>query len=318
MRSPLGLVPLSLFLLAGCSPAAKTSAGGEEDAVRAVVADLQKAIRDKDGDALWNLLDADTQSDAERQARRARDDYARADDHGKKEMVRRSGLDGAVLAELDERSYFRSRGFAGKYGELPDSKVTRVTVTGDKATVEYVEPDEDREELRLVKADGRWKVALALPRAVAAPAEPRKNTAEEEEAVLKVVTRLRKAVKDKDYAAVWELLDEDTQAEADKQARAARELYGTGHPSARQELEERHGLRPSAFDKLDGKGYVRSKVFWEEIEDLPGSTIGKVAVDDEEATVDYIEPGGKKEQLTLVKEDGRWKVEVDVPPAVKK
>ena len=79
-----------------------------------------------------------------------------------------------------------------------------------------------------------------------------------------------------------------------------------------------HGLRRSALANLDGKGYVRSRVFWEEVEDLPGSTIKEVVVEDDEATVDYVQPDGKTEQLTLVKEEGGWKVEVDVPPAVKK
>src|SRR5262245_51398720 len=100
MRTFLCVLPLALLPLAGCSSAAKKTENDEE-AVKAAVAELQKAIKAKDGDAIWNLLDAESQADAERQAKAARDAYAAADEAGKKDLAERSGLDGAALAALN-------------------------------------------------------------------------------------------------------------------------------------------------------------------------------------------------------------------------
>ena len=48
----------------------------------------------------------------------------------------------------------------------PWTEVTtlKTDVQGDKATVNYLESDGDKEKLTLVKEDGKWKVSLAMPK----------------------------------------------------------------------------------------------------------------------------------------------------------
>jgi hypothetical protein len=299
-------LPLLLLVLAGCSGGTTTPAANpEEAAVRAVVAELQKALKDNDVEAIWKLLDGDTQNDADKQARATRERYARANEEDRKSMAERAGLDGAVLAELNGRNYFKSKGFTERYGSFCAAAVSDVTIVDDAVTI--------NEQVKLVKADGKWKVRLpGLPRPVLASGN---QPAGEDEAVWKVVQALQRAVKEKDYDAVWSLLDEDTRKKAEEVAKKVKEQYVSGDAGVRSELSERHGFTTgSEFERLDGRGYVHSKVFWYEIEDLPDSTFKTPAeIDGTEATVRYTEKGEtKEEQLTLIKEEGKWKVEVDV------
>ena len=45
-----------------------------------------------------------------------------------------------------------------------NARIEKITVQGDRATVNYVEPDGDKEKLGLVKQDGRWKVSVPMPK----------------------------------------------------------------------------------------------------------------------------------------------------------
>ncbi len=123
-------------VLAGCGPKPATTPtkGSAEDgaAVRAAFAELQQAIRARDGDKLWGLLADNTRAEAEQ-----------------------AGLTGAGL--LDEKE------FQKKYHEVPESQVESVTVHGEDATVRYVEPDGDHEKLTAVRQGGGWKLLLKVP-----------------------------------------------------------------------------------------------------------------------------------------------------------
>jgi hypothetical protein len=129
---------------------------------------------------------------------------------------------------------------------------------------------------------------------------------------------LQKAVKEENIDAVWDLLDPDTQEDAEEQAKKAQELYASGDALLRKDLEKRHEFKAGDFANLNGRNYVRSKLFWEEIEDLPASRIRGVSVDGDKAEVAYTEPDGKDETLELTRVDGKWKVVVDVPTAAGK
>jgi hypothetical protein len=131
--------------LVGCAsrPAATTAPRGsaeDEAALRAAFAELQQAIKGRDGEKLWGLL-ADQRQSAARQA----------------------GLTGAGL--LDHKDFQR------KYGEVPESKLETVTVHGEDATLRYLEPDGDQEKLTAVRQGGQWKLLLKIP-AAARPQDP--------------------------------------------------------------------------------------------------------------------------------------------------
>ncbi len=130
------------------------------------MADLQIALKANNPDAVWNLLDADSQADADRKAKTARDAHGKADDAGKKDLEKQLGLDAAGIAALSGRTYLKTTFFQGEYEELAESKIDKVTAKGNEATVDYTEPDGDKKKLKLVKADGKWKVFLPMPDAV--------------------------------------------------------------------------------------------------------------------------------------------------------
>ncbi|HZY85854.1 MAG TPA: hypothetical protein VFE78_13550 [Gemmataceae bacterium] len=125
--------------LAGCAPkpAATPPPGGsaeDEAALRAVFAELQQALKGRDGEKLWGLLADKAQGEAET-----------------------AGLTGAGL--LDHKDFQR------KYGEVPDSKLETVAVHGEDATLRYLEPDGDQEKLTAVHQGASWKLLLKIPKA---------------------------------------------------------------------------------------------------------------------------------------------------------
>jgi hypothetical protein len=155
-----------LALGVGCSgsgtPAPQAK---EEDQVRQAFEALQKALKARDADKLWAMLDADSQADADRAARAIRDSYAKAKPAEQAEQEKALGLPAAKFAALKGPGFLETKRFHGKYDEIPDSKVDKVVVQGDRATVHYVEPDDDKEKLTFVREKGEWKVSLPMPAA---------------------------------------------------------------------------------------------------------------------------------------------------------
>jgi len=156
--------PAVALLIVGCGspPSQKGTAAGEEAQLREAFAAYQQALKDKNGDKLWDLLSAEAQADADRAAKKVRDDYARADDAAKAKLAKDLGLGGDQLANLTGRDYLKTPRFLGKQHEVPGSKFEGASVQGDKATVNYVEEDGDKEKLPFVREGGRWKVAAAV------------------------------------------------------------------------------------------------------------------------------------------------------------
>jgi hypothetical protein len=159
-----GLRPaLLLVLVMTCAAAAQTP---DETAVRDTFFALQKAIKAKAPDQIWELLDADSQADANRVAKTLKASYARADEKGKAEQEKKLGLTAAELSGLTGRLFLKSNRFLISYiEEIPGSKFDRVTVKGDRATVYYTEDDGDKETLKLVREKSKWKVSLRPPKA---------------------------------------------------------------------------------------------------------------------------------------------------------
>jgi hypothetical protein len=151
-------------LVAGCSGSG-TPAGPakEEEEVRQTFTALQKALKARDADKIWSLLDADSRADAEAAARTIREAYAKATPAERAEQEKALGLPGAELAKLDGPGFVKTKRFHGKHDEIPDSKIEKVVVQGDKATVHYIEPDDDKIKLPLVREKDQWKVYLPKP-----------------------------------------------------------------------------------------------------------------------------------------------------------
>jgi hypothetical protein len=149
----------------GCSRATDRLPADEEAAVRGQFAELQSALKNRDTDKLWTLLDSKSQAEAGRAAKdvQAAHDKAAADEKAKQEDA--LGLTATELAGLTGRDFLRTKPFQKKYDELPESTIDRVVVEADSATVYYLEPDGDKEKAILVRQDGRWKVWLTMPRA---------------------------------------------------------------------------------------------------------------------------------------------------------
>jgi hypothetical protein len=154
-----GALALGLVLGVGQGPAAARDAGDEED-VRAAFTAFQAALKAGDRDKLWPLLDSASQADAEKVARNLKANYAKAKDKAKLEKT--FGLTAEELKGLTGKIYLKSKRFRGKYGEVPGSKVDKVAVDGDKATVFYTEEDGDQEKLSLVRQGGKWKFSLKV------------------------------------------------------------------------------------------------------------------------------------------------------------
>ena len=160
-----GILAVSLCAVAvGCSTPGGAQKGGDEGPAREAFESLQQAIKAKDADKMWALLDEDSQADAEREAGGIRDAYAKADDAGKKELEKNLGLPGAKLAGLKGPGFLETRRFLGKYDEVADSKVEKVTVEKDRATVNYLEPDGDKEKFTLTRQQGKWKLSVPMPK----------------------------------------------------------------------------------------------------------------------------------------------------------
>jgi predicted nucleic acid-binding Zn-ribbon protein len=149
----------------GCSKTTDAAPSGDESRVRETFTALQAAMKARDADKLWKLLDSESQADAERAAKAVQAAYAKADAKEKSEQDEALGLPGDQLAGLTAVGFLKTKRFHGKYDELSDSKIDKVTVQGDKAAVAYTELDGDKEKVSLVRQDGQWRVSLPMPKA---------------------------------------------------------------------------------------------------------------------------------------------------------
>jgi hypothetical protein len=142
--------------------AAPARADADEDRAKEAFVALQAGIKAADADKLWPLLDTSTQKAVEKAATALAAEYDRAKPEGKTQLEKLFGLSGEEMGKLkaEPKLFLKSKRFLGRWHEVPGSKIDKVTVNGDKATVNYTEEDNDKEKLELVKQDGKWKVIL--------------------------------------------------------------------------------------------------------------------------------------------------------------
>src|SRR5262249_2158683 len=101
-----------------------------------------------------------------------------------------------------------------------------------------------------------WGVAVpACVAAVLGAAAP--GTAGGEEAVRKAFTDFQAALKAKDAAKVWQLLDDDSQADAERSATKLRQDYNKAGPEKKAQLEKLMGLPGPELAKLKGEGFLK-------------------------------------------------------------
>src|SRR5207302_1585880 len=79
--------------------------------IREVFASFQKAITARDGDKLWDLIDADSQSDAKREAKKVREAFDKTVGADKAEQEKALGLSAAELTALKGPGFLKSKRF---------------------------------------------------------------------------------------------------------------------------------------------------------------------------------------------------------------
>ena len=136
-----------------------------EEQVKEAFRALQTAIKEKDADKIWNLLDKDSQSDAEREAKAAKEVYGKLGDKDKTDYEKRLNLTDKELADLTGKLYVKSEVFYKKHHEIPDSKLEKVSVSGDAASLNFIEPDDDNVKISLTRDKGQWKFSMKIPKA---------------------------------------------------------------------------------------------------------------------------------------------------------
>jgi hypothetical protein len=179
------LVPcwLLLTLLIGCKPAAtppKLDAdtdSPEQAAVRQEFNRLKAAIaalkEGKDTDSVWDFLGAESQADAEREAKVVKAAYAKLADKDKVDLEKKMALSAKELADMNGKYYLKSQRFQSKHQKIPDSRVSKITITGETATLVFIEPDNNSVTATLVRQKAvpqqplldKWKFNLDIPKA---------------------------------------------------------------------------------------------------------------------------------------------------------
>jgi hypothetical protein len=157
-----------------------------------------------------------------------------------------------------------------------------------------------------------WGVILLAGCIPAKPKTPAPE-ADEKQAVRETVVAFQSALKAGDAEKLWPLLDSDSQSDAERAAKAIQEAYAKASPEEKTKQEEALGLPGAELAALNGRGFLKTKRFHGKYHEVPGSTIDKVTVQGDTAKVDYTEEDGDKEKLSLVRQDGQWKLSLPMP-----
>ena len=157
----IGVVLLGTFVLIGFVRAQPAS---DEAEVRRKFGELQAAMAKKDTEKIWALLSTKSQSEAEKTAKEARTFYAKASADEKAKLAESLGIKEAEIKDLTGPGMLKTKRFRKKYDELHESKIEKVVIQGDNATVHFLEPDGDHEKAILLRQDKQWMFWLAIPK----------------------------------------------------------------------------------------------------------------------------------------------------------
>jgi len=154
---------IAVFVTCAAGMLAATPAGAaDEDQVKEAFKAFQQAVKAKDGDKLWEILDTSSREAAEKRAKKFKDGYTKATADKKKEVEKKLGLSADELTNLSGKTYLKSTDYYGKYYEVPGGTIEKIAVEDKKATVFIKEEDGDKEKYEMVNQDGKWKM-IALP-----------------------------------------------------------------------------------------------------------------------------------------------------------
>lgn len=140
------------------------AAGDAEADVRAKFGELQSAVKKNDTDKIWALLSDKSKATAEKTVKDIQAAHAKAGAKDKGDIEAALGLSAAEIAKLTAQGYLKTKRFRTKYDELPESKIEKVVVQKEDATVHFLEPDGDKERLIYLRQDGQWKAWLGIPK----------------------------------------------------------------------------------------------------------------------------------------------------------
>jgi hypothetical protein len=171
-----------------------------------------------------------------------------------------------------------------------------------------------------MRTDARWKRCWLVGAAfvtvlLAYPAPSAQGKAEDD--VKAAFGKLQGALKAKDSAAIWGLLDTDSQADAERTAKVVKGVYKKANDKDKGEHEKNLGLSAAEMNKLDGQMLLKTKVFLAKYDEIPGSKITGVTVQGDSATLNYVEADGDKEKLTYTRQTGQWKAALPMPKFTK-
>jgi hypothetical protein len=158
-----------------------------------------------------------------------------------------------------------------------------------------------------------WAGILCVALVLGCSKAPDSPPADEEAAVRAQFAGLQSALKNGDADKLWMLLDSRSQADAERAAQAIQANYAKAGPAEKTEQEKALGLTGPELAGLTGKGFLKTKRFQGKYQDLPGSTVERVAIQAESATVHYLESDGDKEKAIFVRQDGQWKAWLPMP-----
>ena len=145
----------------GCTPGGGAKKG--EDEIKQAFAALQTSIKAKDADKIWDLLDKDSQADADREAKAVKEGFGKTADKDKPAFEEKLELNGKELADMTGKLYLKSKRFYAKYHEIPGSKLDKINITGDAAKINYIEADFDDVKMSAVREKGQWKFIMPMP-----------------------------------------------------------------------------------------------------------------------------------------------------------
>jgi hypothetical protein len=137
---------------------------------------------------------------------------------------------------------------------------------------------------------------------------------DEEERVREAFSAFQSAVNDRDGDKLWALLDKDSQGQAERAARTLRENHGRADAAGKEKQAKILDVPSDQMASLTGAGFLKTQVFYQKYHEVPGSTITRVAIEGDRATVYYREADGDNEQFSLTRgPDGRWRASVAMP-----
>jgi hypothetical protein len=160
-------------------------------------------------------------------------------------------------------------------------------------------------------------IALAIFGYAVIAQDIRSSQAKAEDEVRDAFTALQGALKAKDAAKLWALVDSDTQADAEKNAKKVKNAYKKAGDKEKADHEKNLGLTADDFAKLDGQMLLKSKRFLGKYDEIITSKITGVTVQGDNATLDYLEADGDKVKAAYTKQQGKWKIALPMPPFIK-